>query len=393
MKVGIISLFYNSTNYGGILQSYALVKFLNQFEGIYARQICYKRESDGLSVKRINKIFNVKKLYSYVKRKINSLITRKNRQRVSKATEKRFKPFYLFVEKNIPKTCEIYNQHTISACLSSFDAFVVGSDQVWNVKFYDEVYRLEFVPKEKYKMSYAAGVSSAVLTKEQQNKFRDSLKSFSAISVREKDAVDTLSPLTSLQVEWVLDPTLLLTASEWNEICSDRKIKEEYIFCYFLGRLSLSNKKIIEFAQKRNLKVVTMPYLTGTGSDDSCFGDYKIYTAGPADFVSLIKHAEFVFTDSFHATVFSHLYKKNFFVFNRAEFKGMSDRIYSLTSLFDTQDRFCDTDEKANLSYIENLAPVDYSKGFPKFDAMKEKSINYLKENLKRAEEKINGNK
>ena len=200
-----------------------------------------------------------------------------------------------------------------------------------------------------------------------------------------------LQPLVDKKVEWVLDPTLLLSREDWDNICSVNKIEERYVFCYFLGELSLSNKKIIEFARSKNLKVVSMPYLAWTSKRDSNFGDYKIYDATPPDFISLIKHAEYVFTDSFHATVFSHIYHKNFFVFNRAGLKSMNDRIYSLTSLFDTQERFCDTKEKISLHYIEGLPPIDYGKTFPKFEAMKEKSINFLKENLKRAEEKING--
>ena len=391
MEAGIISLFYKSVNYGGILQAYALTKFLNQLDGVDACQICYERETERISAKRIIKVFNIVKLCCYAKGKINSMLTKKSRQCVENSIAKKYRPFQLFAEKNISKTSNIYNQHTISACLNNFDAFVVGSDQVWNVKFYDEVYRLEFVSKEKYKMSYAAGVSSAVLTKEHQNKFRDSLKSFSAISVREKAAVDTLSPLTNLQVEWVLDPTLLLSLADWDNICSKKRINEKYVFCYFLGKLSLSNKKIIEFARSKGLKVVSMPYLAWTSKRDSDFGDYKIYDATPPDFISLIKHAEYIFTDSFHASVFSHIYKRNFFVFNRKGFKAMNDRIYSLTNLFYTGDRFCDSKEKCSLDYIESLPPVDYDREFPKFEAMKEKSINFLKENLKKAEEKLDG--
>ncbi len=393
MKVGIITMFYKSINYGGVLQAYALTKHLNNLDGIDARQICYERVPERHTAKRILKVFNIVKLFRYVKSKINGILNKKSRQYVLDSLSKKSAPFRSFAEKYVPKTNDIYTQHTIASCVDDFDTFIVGSDQVWNVKFYDEVYRMEFVPEKKFKMSYAAGVSSASLTKDQQNQFRDSLKSYKAISVREKDAVATLSPLTNLQVEWVLDPTLLLTSKEWDEICAERKIKEKYVFCYFLGKLSLPSAQIMEFASKRNLKVVTLPFLTWNDSLDSDFGDYKIYDADPADFISLIKHAEFVFTDSFHATVFSHLYQKNFFIFNRAEFKEMSDRIYSLTSLFDTRDRFCDTDEKISLDYIENLSPVNYEKGFPKFDSMKEKSINFLAESLKKAEEYKNGNK
>ena len=387
--VGVVSLFYNSTNYGGVLQSYALVKGLNSLD-VNAYQICYQRVSIA-SKRRFLNIFNPVKLCRFVKGKIHNLRNAENRKKVSEITAKRFKPFSLFVNANIPKTDKVYNQNTIKGILDDTDIFITGSDQVWNVNYYDEIYRLDFVPQTKYKFSYAAGVSSGELTKKQKNIFQKSLSTYDSISVRERETVNVLQSLTDKKVEWVLDPTLLLSREKWDNVCANRKIEEAYIFCYFLGSLSIDNGKIIEFAHKRGLKVVMMPYLTGTSCDDSDFGDYKIYDAAPQDFISLIKYAEYVFTDSFHATVFSHIYKKNFFVFNRAGLKSMNDRIYSLTSLFDTQDRFCDTKERDNLEYIESLPPIDYNRPFPKFEAMKEKSINFLKNNLKRAEEKTNG--
>lgn len=389
--VGVVSLFYNSTNYGGVLQSYALVDVLNSL-GVNAYQICYQRVNIA-SKGRFLKIFNPVKLCRFVKGKICNIKNRRNLEIVNDVATKRVKPFSLFVNTNVPKTDKAYNQNTIKETLSDTDIFITGSDQVWNVNYYDEIYRLDFVPQTKYKFSYAAGVSSGELTKNQKNIFRNMLKSYDSVSVRENAAVATLQPLTDKKIEWVLDPTLLLSLEKWDDICVERKIDCSYIFCYFLGSLSVNNEKLMEFAHKRGLKVVSMPYLCGTAYEDSDFGDYRIYDAAPQDFISLIKYAEYVFTDSFHATVFSHIYKKNFFVFNRAGLKSMNDRIYSLTSLFDTQDRFCDTKDKESLEYIESLSSIDYDRPFPKFGEMKEKSINFLKDNLKKAEEKINGNK
>lgn len=378
MKVGIITFYHKSCNYGGTLQAYALSKAINKNSD--SQQILYK------SIQQIKCKSN--NLESIAKRLFNTILRRKR----NVALKNRQLIFEIF-RKIVPRSKMEYDIQTISKSLYDYDAFITGSDQVWNVEYYDEVYRLEFVPSTKYKFSYAAGISSGELTEEQKAVFKKALSTFDAISVREKSAVDVLQPLTDKKVEWVLDPTLLLSREEWDEICSDRNISEKYVFCYFLGELSLKNKKIIEFAHSKGLKVVSMPYLAWTSKKDSDFGDYKIYDATPPDFISLIKHAEYVFTDSFHATVFSHIYHKNFFVFNRAGLNSMNDRIYSLTSLFDTQERFCDTKEKISLKYIEYLPPINYDKLYPKFEAMKERSISFLKDNLKRAEEKINGNK
>ena len=387
MKIYIVSLFHNTTNYGGVLQAYALTSVITNKTGNVAKQLDYKYLGEKSTWRhKLKKLFNLKKIVVYFKDKLFTT-NKKNFQQFEKQRERAFQ---LFVRENIPSTI-VYEKGTIGKSLIESDVFITGSDQVWNVEYYDEVYRLEFVPSTKYKFSYAAGVSSGELTEEQKSIFKKALSTFDAVSVREESAVNTLQLLTDKKVEWVLDPTLLLSREDWDNICSEKRINEKYVFCYFLGKLSLSNKKIIEFAHSKGLKVVSMPYLAWTSKRDSDFGDYKIYDATPTDFISLIKHAEYIFTDSFHAAVFSHIYHKNFFVFNRAGLKSMNDRIYSLTSLFDTQDRFCDTKEKISLKYIEGLPSIDYDKPFPKFEAMKEKSINFLKNNLKRAEEKTNG--
>ncbi len=377
MKVGIVTFYHKSCNYGGTLQAYALSKAVNKNSD--SQQILYNRSIQQITSKT-NNIKNIAKYFlsKILRRKRN--VALKNRQLV-------FESFRAI----IPHSKMEYDIQNVYKSLDDYDVFITGSDQVWNVEYYDEVYRLEFVPPTKYKFSYAAGVSSGALTEEQKSILKKALGTFDAVSVREENAVNTLQSLTDKKVEWVLDPTLLLSREDWDNICSEKRINEKYVFCYFLGELSLSNKKIIEFAHSKGLKVVSMPYLAWTSKRDSDFGDYKIYDATPTDFISLIKHAEYIFTDSFHAAVFSHIYHKNFFVFNRAGLKSMNDRIYSLTSLFDTQERFCDTKGKMSLKYIESLPPINYDKPFPKFEAMKEKSINFLNDNLKRAEEKING--
>ena len=95
----------------------------------------------------------------------------------------------------------------------------------------------------------------------------------------------------------------------------------------------------------------------------------------PSDFISLIKYSRAVFTDSFHASVFSHIYNKNFYVFDRAEFSSMKTRIDSLLSVFGTQDRFVSQEEKA-LKNEEDFAKIDFNK----YILEKERSLNFLNE-------------
>jgi exopolysaccharide biosynthesis predicted pyruvyltransferase EpsI len=139
-----------------------------------------------------------------------------------------------------------------------------------------------------------------------------------------------------------------------------------------------------QYANKYNFKIATIPYLNGYTKNDEDFGDYKIFDAGVEDFLSLIKNAEYVFTDSFHAAVFSGVFEKQYIVFQRNGAEYMASRIYTLCELYETQERFCDTKEKATLEYIERLENINYKRPLNKLNGMKEKSIEYLKRNLEK---------
>ena len=181
---------------------------------------------------------------------------------------------------------------------------------------------------------------------------------------------------------------LIDAPEEWDDVCAGRQIKERYLFCYFLGELFIKNKDIVEFARRKGLKIVTMPYLCASAMQDGDFGDYRIYDAGPSEFLSYIKYADYVFTDSFHASVFSLIYHKIFFVFDRRSYTGMNNRITSLLNLFGIQDRYCSSKGKATLEYIESVSCMKYSQPSLELEMAKARSLRYLKDCLAKAEEK-----
>lgn len=387
LTVGIITHYYKSLNYGGNLQAYALTNLLNN-KGVDAKQICYIKKEKTEKIPLKNHISNPLKKAKHIFGKIFFYLEKIKHK---KDLMLRKKAILKFNSNFICHTDKVYDRTNIQEVANGFDVFIVGSDQVWNPLWCDDTFLLNFVAQDKIKLSYAAGISVHSLSNEEIEVFKKSLLNYNAISVRESNGISLLQPLTDKKIENVIDPTLLLSNEEWDKIVSSKIIQKKYIFCYFLSGIGEYKTLIKRFAKRKKLKIVNLPHLCGYQFEDEYFADYRLYDISPVDFISLIKHAELVFTDSFHATVFSHIYKKNFFVFNRAGLKSMNDRIYSLTSLFDTQDRFCDTKEKISLKYIEGLPSIDYDKPFPKFEAMKEKSINFLKNNLKRAEEKTNG--
>lgn len=388
-KIGIFSLYYKNYNCGGQLQSYALCKKLNEL-GYEAEQIShdfYFMPGCETKAEKYHRIFcnnfGFGKLSKRLKaKKEHQLMVSNDKQYVPNIMKERAVSYDSFVNK-VPHSETVYTVSDVRNCNNEYDAFVVGSDQVWNPPHKNSVYLLNFLPDSSKKISYAASISRASLNSYEKKVMGKSLKGFDAISVREKEAVKQLTPVCDKKVEWVLDPTLLLTADQWDEVCAERMIQDDYIFCYFLGDDSREREIAKKYAAENGLKLVTFIHSTNHYMPtDADFGDVQISDISPEGFLSLIKHANYVFTDSFHASVFSYIYQKQFFVFARLGHKGMSSRIYTLLNLIECEERFCDTLEKSSVEYISKLDNIDYAKKREKFENMKTYSEDFLKKNL-----------
>lgn len=397
-RVGIITHYYGSKNYGGNLQAYALCKLIQNEEYI-VEQISYNMYNQTSNRNRIERLRILKlkelvaKIFCHFRLSICNKIQRMQDHKIRTHFVKRSKALHLFNRNSIPHSERVYNNDNIIDCINDYDVFITGSDQVWNPLWVNAVFFLDFVPSNKFKMSYAASISQNDLTPEQIKIFKQSLSDYDAVSVREENAVRLLQEISPVAVEWVLDPTLLLSSEQWDEICAKQIVFKKYMFCYYLGDNTNQRKIAEQFAKNHGLIIVTLPHLAGQYCKcDAEFGDEQLYDISPEQFISLIKYAEYVFTDSFHATVFSIIYKKQYCVFTKSEQVSMDSRIYSLTSLFDGECHFCDTPEKLNVQYIEGLSDLDYTKPFVKFEEMKLKSIGFLKGNLTKADGKM-GNK
>lgn len=384
LKIGIITHYLNSTNYGGNLQAYALCSYLKK-QGFDAVQISYDRSLDNPAPKSLIK--RTKKYLRRLQQKIKKLPSGIKTAGIRSGLNQRNEAVLAF-NRSIPHT-KVYTAETIASSNDEFDVFITGSDQVWNPLAVCSAYLLDFVnPEKACKMSYAASISVNELPEKFTERYKNSLKDYTAISVREMQAAELLGPHTVQEIEWVLDPTLLLGAEDWKSIASDRFKDDSYIFCYFLGDSDEQRKIAEEYAQKHNLKICTIPYLNGEYREcDKKFGDERLFDISPEDFIGLIAGSECIFTDSFHACVFSLVFKKQFFVFDRIIRQSLGSRIKDLTDLFEVGERFCNTSDKLSLEYIESLRDIDYSQPFPKYEKMKEKSEAYLLNNLCKAKE------
>lgn len=378
-KTGILTYYYETHNYGGMLQSYALPLFLKK-NNILAEQICYVRTDEWEFTKEIS---SDKRKPSFLLRVKNKLLSKKYIKDIRPQFKNRNRKFSEF-EIRIPHSEKVYDLASISQANEIYDNFIVGSDQIWTFKCFNPSFFGEFVSADREIISYAASAGKSRFSDKEKEYLDNTLKKFKAISVRERDLIDVFSSFVSeKEIESVVDPTLLLEKEDWDEITRDNLIEEKYLFCYFLGSDVRLRKIAHKYARIHGLKVVTIPFANQTfNSVDFGFGDIGLYDVGPVEFVTLIKNAEYIFTDSFHATVFSLIYEKQFFVFDRVEHKGMSARLYSLTEMFECMERFCDSNDKFDIQYLNSVLKMDYNKEFTLFEREKQKSILFLLNNL-----------
>lgn len=366
-KIGILTLYYKSQNYGGLLQAYALVKAIDKYCNVSAEQICYDAE----------KYYSIKhKLYVAYKRIYACCFSpEKNLYKKFKA---RRNACFDFAE-SIPHSKKVYDIKNIKETNNIYDIFIVGSDQVW--RGYSDVFSLSFVKNNR--IAYSVSTGGVVYDEATGNKYRKELSKYQDISVREHESIEMITQVSGKEVTCTVDPTLLLSKDDWDELVKDRLVTEDYVFCYFLG-VDIRLRKLAElYAKENHLKIVCLPNMQGKYEKaDLNFGDYRLYNISPADFISLIKYSSSVFTDSYHATVFSLLYDKLFFVFYRANSLSMSSRIRTLVELFECQNNYCDTDNKFTLDYLNSIQTQNNKKNMSKFKKSKVQSIEFLKKNL-----------
>lgn len=349
-KIGILTI-VDCDNYGNRLQSYALQRKINSFSGIEAFQILnfpYLNEDKHYYFRLIKYLFNLKKYSNNKKRKKN------------------FKKF----ENYITYSSNIYTAKTKKL---NFDYVVVGSDQVWNPNFgrLRKVDLLTIIPSYK-RLTYAVsfGVTNLEYSKLDKNLILKELLKFQKISVREDAGKKIVEELTGRNdVEVLIDPTMLLTADEWDEVSKKPTIlkNDKYILNYFLGNLSDERRnEINRVAKENNCEVINIL------DKESPF-----YECGPSEFLYLEKNAFLICTDSFHSSVFGILYNTPFLVFEREDNNAsMNSRLDTLLFKFKLEDR------RYKGKITKKDLKCDYKEAYNILDKERIKSMNFLRKAL-----------
>lgn len=234
-----------------------------------------------------------------------------------------------FVDRYIPMRYDV----DFAKAADEYDYFVIGSDQVWNPYFADlEKLFLKFAPRAK-RIAYAASISCPEIPSKDLQGFIDGINGMKAISVREQAGAELIEQLTGRKVEVVADPTMLVAAEKWREIArkpSWLKGDEQILTTYFLGKRP--DDVINRLADEYGLKVVNI-------LDERVFEHYAV---APEEWLWLIDNARLMYTDSFHGTVFSILFRRPFVVAERIGdgcVNKMTSRIDTLLGKFGLEAR------------------------------------------------------
>lgn len=203
--------------------------------------------------------------------------------------------------------------------LEEFDAYICGSDQIWNPEFtgLDPNNYLAFV-KNSAKISYAASIGTDVINinKEEKSLMAEYIKAIPYVSVREEESRQWINSELGHKAELVVDPTMLISANDWYDLSRPlNKRLANYLVFYKLGSKNTKNLYTIarKIAVKHNLEIINI--LPSTNDLFALFNKNEklIYDIGPREFLNLIRNSSWVVTNSYHGTIFSVIFNKPFF--------------------------------------------------------------------------------
>ena len=377
MKIGIITQPLH-TNYGGLLQNYALQQVLKKLghDVITLDQIEQLPVSRLRIIASIIKIFILKMVGKGKKLKYPFQLDENKRAYISIHTQ-------YFVDKYINHTPAMYkNDDFRSFCVNNgIDVMITGSDQVWRPRYNNNIYRSFFDFAEKLdikRYSYAAsfGVDCWEFTEEQTSKCKKLIESFDAISVREESGIDLCKTYFNRDAEHVLDPTMLLDKEDYEALVNGENEPISYgnLFTYVLDE-SEEKTNIIEKVAK-SLDLVPFKVMPKYRVNKKTIKQIDNCVFPPVTrWLRAFMDAKFVVCDSFHGAVFSIIFNKPFLIIVNKR-RGLT-RFYSLLKMYGLEDRII-TDNEDNLSVINKN--IDWESVNSILNSMRNKSYTYLQQ-------------
>lgn len=329
MKTGILT-FHHAHNYGAVLQAYALKKKLTRM-GHEAHIVNYRNPSIEQKYQRqLNADIRAGDFLhpGMLKYKFQFMRDRKAMQGAWNAQWDRFEAF---ISRYLEEGPPLHGAEEIAK--EPYDALIAGSDQIWTSRItggLDRAYLLDFEFSGR-KISYAASIAKGEIPAREKKAFRNCLPKFDFLSVREQSLAESIRQNYGLPVTDVLDPTLLLEAEDYLPLLSEScAVCGDDLFAYYVTEDIEMDRCVSLLSEKKKLRRTGLHYYMKKGLDtETEFADY-----GPNEFLSAIRNAGTVVTNSFHGTVFSILFQKDFYsickdnarILNLLKALGLEDR-------------------------------------------------------------------
>ncbi|WP_251197529.1 polysaccharide pyruvyl transferase family protein [Anaerotardibacter muris] len=379
-KTIVLATCYDKVNYGSLLQAYATQAAVEQIgftpvtidkSGLQAEIGKNRREYYARHLFDIE-LYRAKLGYVFhrIKQKVNPSFGKKMQARRNK--------FKAFVEEHIILGPHFLSFEELSKYCQKFEDVVVGSDQLWlPVNISGDFFTLSFVPDPVKKISYSTSFGVSKLPPNYMKKAKEFLKSYYAISVREQSGLRIIEDL-GLEATVTCDPTMLIDKDQWARVSDESYPAPDkpYIFCYLLGDNIWHREEVKRISQETGYPILAISHCDEyVAYDDKQFADFQPYDVGPAQWLTLLRNAAYVCTDSYHGTVFSILFERPFTSFRRHNNQGSqstNSRLDTLLNRMNLQGRICEhpgqtrshidhkIDQEELLELVENYRAESY---------------------------------
>lgn len=363
-RVGIVSynMYGNFTNYGSALQSFALQKAIDSL---------LPGEIESVIVDYCPKILEDKDVLNPIANMWDTDSAIRESCRMSMPAIKRnYIKFLRFYDEHYRKTEGKYNDNNFNESLENenLNGYVCGSDTVFAVPEFgfDNGFYANYSAMRRRSIAYAASFGDYAIPESDLSELKAKLSNFNAIALRENDKLHTVKSIVSCPVEKVIDPTLLLTPEEYEQIMYLPDNKRPYILLYSRRRDECMQKFAEEMAQNNGFDLVEIS-LTAQNAEKH----EMRYDAGVEEFLGLVNNASIVVTNSFHGMIFAVQFKTPFYIFSR---KLCDTKILEVLKLFGINDRFITENFES-----KEAEPIEYDKVHSKIAEARRDSLEILK--------------
>lgn len=368
-KIGIVSynIYCNFTNYGSALQSWALYQTIKKVAGDTVEPVLIDYCPKVLE--------NKDPLNPFANMWDQDDESRRMCELTMPAIRKNYYKFDKFYHERFNRTSKKYTAQNFNDIFvnENIEAFVCGSDTIFCIDEFggfDDGYYANYDCMKKKSVSYAASFGDSHFNEEDYNTLNERLNNFKAIGLRENNMVQYVVSHVEVPVQRVIDPTLLLTSREYDKIADERLEKEKYLLLYARRYNSKMETYAEKLAAENGWKIVEIS-LRATNTEK---GHRMFYEAGVEEFLSLVKHAEYVVTNSFHGMIFTVQYRRPLCVFSREQ---CDSKITELIELFGLKDHMLVTGEEG-VSH-----EINYDLVHARISKARDESIEFLKKEIK----------